>query len=158
MESVYLETSLISYVIAAPSRDLVTAGKQQVSRDWWSLERSKYELFVSDLVELEIARGDQQQSWLRQDAIQGITRLAATVEVDSMADAFLRLSSLPRHALADATHIAIATVFGVDYLLTWNCRHIANPHILKKLAEIAESQGYELPVVCTPIELLEGAP
>lgn len=158
METVYLETSFISYLTAVPSRDLVIAAKQQVTRDWWMLAREKYQLFVSDLVDLEISRGATDQAAARQLIVQGVTRLFATEHVETLAAAFLDESSLPDDALADATHIALASVMGIDYLLTWNCRHIANPHILRKLQSIAAIQGWELPVVCTPLELLEEAP
>jgi hypothetical protein len=153
MESIYLETSVVSYLAAPISRDWITAAKQQVTQEWWNLSRQQYELFVSDVVELESSRGDPIQSQQRLALIHGIVRLTPNLETEALATEFLSRSSLPPHALADAMHIALATVYGLDFLLTWNCRHIANPHMLKKLAAIAASEGYELPTVCTPIEL-----
>jgi hypothetical protein len=153
MESIYLETSVVSYLAAPISRDLLTAAKQQVTQEWWNLSRHRYELYVSDLVEQEAARGDPAQAQQRLSLMHGVVRLSTNQDAENLAGEFLRRSSLPAHALADATHIALATVFAVDFLLTWNCRHIANPHILKKLTAIAASEGYELPMVCTPIVL-----
>jgi len=154
MESFYLETSVISYLASQPSRDLVVAANQRLSHDWWNIERSRYELYISKIVADEIARGDQVEAQKRLLLVASLTRLAVTTEVTELADDFLSQSSLPPSAIADSMHIALATVYGIDFLLTWNCRHIANAHIVKKLAAIAQANGYELPTLCTPLELL----
>lgn len=152
MDSVYLETSVISYLVAAPSRDLVIAAHQQVTREWWDTERTNYELYVSQMVWDEVGRGHPLMAQQRLALIDALPILPMNHEIHVLAQEFLNLSSLPPSAATDALHIAVATVAGLEFLLTWNCRHIANPHILKKLAEIALHAGYELPVICTPGE------
>lgn len=153
MDSIYLETSVISYLTSPISRELVTAAKQQITQEWWSHSQGRFDFYVSDVVEQEVARGDAGLAQQRLSLIRGITRLSVNDEAESLARQFLTKSDLPAHALADAVHIALATVYAVDFLVTWNCRHIANPHMLKRLAAIAALEGYELPTVCTPHEL-----
>lgn len=154
MDSVYLETSVISYLVADPSRDLVVAAHQQVTREWWDTERTKYELYVSQIVWDEVSRGDRLESQKRLSYIDTLPLLDIDSETRALVGRFLNESSLPPKALSDAFHIAIATVSGMDFLLTWNCRHIANPHSLKKLRQISADAGYELPLVYTPHEFL----
>jgi len=111
VESVYLETSVISYLAAPISGDLVTAAKQQVTQEWWNLSRNRYELYVSDLVEQEASRGNTVQAQQRLSLIHGVVRLTTNLEAENLAAEFLKRSSLPAHALADAVHIAIATIY-----------------------------------------------
>jgi hypothetical protein len=151
--TVYLETTIPSYLTAWPSRDVVRAGEQQVTRDWWA-RRSEFELRVSSLVLLECGAGDADAASLRLAAVEGVPVLAQTPEAETLADALLREVPLPEKASADALHIAVAAVHGVSYLLTWNCTHIANAALRPRIEASCRRMGYEPPVICTPMELL----
>lgn len=153
METVYLETSLVSYLVSRPSRDLIVAGHQQLTREWWERRRAKFACFISDVVLDEAREGDAEQAALRLRTLEGIPRLAATLAGERLAAAFLE-GTLPLKAARDAAHLAIAAVGGVKYLLTWNCNHLANAQILDRLEPIATAGGFKLPRVCTPEELM----
>ena len=151
--TVYVETTVPSYLTAWQSRDVVRAGEQQVTRDWWE-RRADFELRVSSLVLLECGAGDTDAAALRLAALDGVPVLAQTLEAETLADTLLREVPLPAKAAADALHIAVAAVNGVAYLLTWNCTHIANATLRPRIEAICRQLGYEPPVICTPMELL----
>lgn len=151
--TVYVETTVPSYLTAWPSRDVVRAGEQQVTLDWWA-RRTEFELRVSSLVLLECAAGDAEAAALRLAALDGVPVLAQTGEAEALADALLREVPLPAKAAADALHIAVAAVNGVAYLLTWNCTHIANATLRPRIEAVCRQSGYEPPVICSPKELL----
>lgn len=153
METVYIETTVVSYLVANPSRDLVVAAHQQLTREWWERRRAKFSCFISEVVLDEARDGDAKQAALRLEALVGVPRLAATPEAERLATAFLE-GVLPTKAARDAAHLAIATVGKVKYLLTWNCTHLANAQILDRLEPIAATGGFKLPRVCTPEELM----
>ena len=155
-EKVYIETSVVSYLCSRPSRDLIVAANQEVTEEWWRDERCRYDLFLSEFVLAEIAAGDRDAAAKRQKAVQGIAVLTANEASEHLAREILRQAKLPVSVADDVAHVAIASVQGMDYLLTWNCAHIANPHWLRKLARIVTARGYALPVVCTPQALQEG--
>jgi predicted nucleic acid-binding protein len=149
---VYIETTIPSYLAAWPSRDLVRAAHQQITREWWAL-RGNYELYSSRLVELECQAGDPQAAADRLTALTGIPLLEQTAEAASLAEALLREVPLPDKAVSDALHIATAAVHGLDYLLTWNCTHIANVTFRPRIEAVCRAAGYEPPLICTPEEL-----
>ena len=149
----YVETTVPSYLTAWPSRDVVRAGEQQVTRDWWE-RRSEYELRVSSLVLLECGAGDSDAATLRLAALEGIPVLAQTPEAEELAATLLLEVPLPARAAADALHIAVAAVHGVSFLVTWNCTHIANASLRPRIETLCRRSGYEPPVICTPRELL----
>lgn len=148
----YLETSVISYLTARPSRDLVQAAHQQVTAEWWR-SRKAYALYASQFVIDEASRGDTEAAARRLRAIQGIQILDLTNEVDTLATHLLTNLALPEKARIDAFHVAVATVHGMDYLLTWNCKHIANAMLRGRIERTCRSSGYIPPIICTPIEL-----
>jgi hypothetical protein len=150
----YLETSVVSYLTALPSRDLVIAGQQQITRDWWS-RRHRFDLFVSDAVQAEASRGDPEAAARRLTALEGIPALVATHEAQYLTDEILSTATMPPKAAVDAAHVAIATVHGLDYLLTWNCTHIANAANRPGIEKVCRAFGYQAPIICTPFELLE---
>ncbi len=154
--SVYLETSIIGYLASRPSRDLITAANQQLTRDWWDQSREQYDLYLSEAVVAECSAGDPQAAQERLDMLDGIPILDVTDAADSLAEALLKHVPLPEKAAVDALHIAIATVNGMDYLLTWNCTHIANAALQHRIAAICRSCGFESPTICTPQQLMEG--
>ena len=133
METVYIETTIVSYLAANPSREAILAAHQQLTRQWWQDQRPAYHCLVSGETLTEAARGDVEQARLRLEALQGLPVLPITAEVETLADAVLQSGSLPAAARSDAIHVAAATLAGVDFLLTWNCRHLANPHLQKQL-------------------------
>ncbi len=154
METVYIETTVVSYLVADPSGDILKTAKQQATRDWW-FQRSRYLCVVSQEVLDEASEGDAEQVRRRLEALAGLQRLAITADVRELAGNFLATGALPAKAARDAVHLAVATVFGVDILLSWNCRHLVNRHILRRLEEVTRREGLHLPLVCMPLELLE---
>ena len=154
-ETVYVETSILGYLTARPSRNLVVAANVQVTREWWDTRRSDFQLYTSQAVVKEVSQGDAEIA-SRLEILRDFSLLELNQSVLDLAEQFLGRSNLPSKADVDAVHIATATVHGIDYLLTWNCKHIANAQIQGKLAEISLDFGYELPILCTPYELLEG--
>jgi len=153
-EKVYIETSIISYLTSRSSRDLIVAAQQQVTQEWWENRRSHFDLYVSQLVIQEAEKGDEKVAAKRLKALEKIQLLEIKIEALELTEKFIRSKSLPQKALEDSFHIAVSTVYGLDYLLTWNCKHIANAEIQKKLAKICFEEGYELPIICTPYELM----
>jgi hypothetical protein len=155
MKRVYIETTVPSFLAARPSRDVVIAGKQETTRNWWELRAKCFELFVSPLVWDEAALGDSEMARRRCELLTGLRVLAVDEETTRIADALLTSGAIPAKAATDASHIAVAIRHGMDFLLTWNCAHIANAQTLPSLRAVAESLGYELPTICTPDELME---
>jgi hypothetical protein len=153
---VYLETTIISYLTARPSRSVVSAAHQQITVDWWTRRRHDFDLLVSELVLREAEAGDPEAAQRRLEVLTGLPRLALTEEALQLAADFMRGGLLPEKAAEDGMHIAIATAHDVDYLLTWNCAHIANPEIQERLAKFLYERGLVLPFICTPEELLGG--
>lgn len=151
---VYLETSVISYLAAFPSRDVVVAGNQQVTRDWWA-RRDRFDLFVSDAVLEEARRGDSDAARRRLELLGGVPILAVHPGAELLAESFLSAAALPSKAAIDAVHVALAAVHGLDFLVTWNCTHIANAIIRPQLEVLCWRAGYRPPVICTPFELLD---
>jgi hypothetical protein len=153
VETVYIETTVVSYLVSHPSSDLVVAAHQKLTHEWWDQRRQLFACFISDVVLDEAGDGDAQQAVLRLKALEGIPKIAATKQGERLAASFL-VSALPAKAVGDAAHLAIATVGKIKYLLTWNCNHLANAQLLDRLEPIAVAAGYELPRVCTPEELM----
>lgn len=154
-KAVYIETSIISYLTSVASRDIRVAAWQQVTAQWWSDERSKYRLFTSELVLLEASRGDESAGRRRLECLRGIHELRIDEEVRKCAECLLRHGAIPKIAEVDALHVAIGAVHGVDYLLTWNCRHIDNAVKKPLMREVCKEAGYTCPEICTPLELLK---
>jgi len=150
----YLETTLPSYLTSRPSRDLIIAGHQQVTRDWWEKRRDDFQIYISQLVLDEAGAGDPEAARQRMKVLQSLPLLDITPGVVELSFGILAAGKIPRKAATDAAHIAIAAVHGMDFLLTWNCVHIANAAIVRALASICRKHGYECPVICTPEELL----
>ena len=152
---VYLETSVISYLTARPSRNLRVVAHQEITADWWTRRRLRFDLYVSRLVIDEASAGDAEAAAQRLVTLHGIPRLELTEAAAILADDLVTGAAIPREAIEDALHVAVAAAHGMDYLLTWNCRHIANAAMRNRIADICASSGVEAPVICTPEELLE---
>jgi hypothetical protein len=153
-ETAYIETSIFGYLTARSTRNLILAANIEVTRDWWDNYRISLDLYASQIVLDEAALGDSEIASQRLEMLKSITLLEPSEIAQELVIQFLSKTNLPPKAANDAAHIAIATVHGMDYLLTWNCKHIANAHIQKKLAQICSEFGYELPTICTPYEMI----
>ncbi len=154
-QSVYLETSVIGYLTARPSRDLVTAAHQQITSEWWEDQRAKYNLYVSQIVLGEIGSGNEQFAAKRLELVNDLPLLPAVPEALILAGLFTKNGPLPKKSEVDALHLAIAAVHSVDYLLTWNSKHIANAAMRPRIELLCRQAGYEPPTICTPEELME---
>jgi len=154
MESVYLETTFISYLVARPSRDLIVAGHQQITQDWWANRRIQFECSVSQIVIDEASLGDPAEVQRRLAIIGGLPTLEVTVDAETLTQAIMAAGILPPHAFPDAAHVAVSAVHSVDYLLTWNCRHLANAQITRRIGVVCQKLGHRVPIICTPEELM----
>jgi len=154
--TVYLETSIIGYLAALPSRDLLTAAHQQVTHTWWHTRRSIFDLFVSQLVLDECAAGDVEAATRRALFLADLPLLDIGSEVTDLALHLVQTVPLQPRVAADALHIALAARHGIDYLLTWNCAHIANAELRPRINRACVAKGYAPPVLCTPEELIGG--
>ncbi len=154
MESVYIETTVISYLVSRPSRDILVAAHQQTTYEWWTSRRQEFECYISQVVIDEIQAGDNTAVEKRMAEIGNLAVLEATIEAERLTEAIIDGGAIPKRAIRDAAHIAVAAVNDIDYLLTWNCRHLANAQIIRRISVICNTRGYSMPVICTPEELM----
>jgi len=150
---VYIETTIVSYLTARPSRDLIIAAHQQITQQWWDKRRTDFDLYTSQFVVQESGAGEAAIAQKRLDALDGIALLAARKEAFDLARALIEKGPIPEKAEIDALHIAVAANHGMDYLLTWNCKHIANAEMQTGIGKLCRAAGFEPPVICTPEEL-----
>ncbi len=153
METVYIETTIPSYLTAHRSRQEPMASHQQITQDWWDHERVRFRLYSSIAVRAEISKGDAAAAARRLKVMTGLPELEITAEVQPLAEAIVQVLQLPSHAEMDATHVAFAIVHRMDYLLTWNCAHLAHATRQKTLYAYCTYHRLHGPVICTP-ELL----
>ena len=154
--TVYIETSVISYLSAKPSRDLIVAAHQQITIDWWETALPHYDAFVSPIVLDEISRGDVNAVQTRLEKVSAFLILEVLPETRNLADIYFSELDIPEKARADSYHLAIAAWHGIDFLVSWNCTHIVNGRIRMMIEEINARQGIRTPIICTPEELMEG--
>jgi len=154
MDAVYLETSVFGYLASRMSSDLVTAGNQRLTREWWDTRRESFDLFVSQAVVAECSAGDPVAAKERLVFLTDLPILDVTDDARSLAETLLSDIPLPGHAEVDALHIAVAAINGMDYLLTWNCKHLANPSLRRIIDEVLLAADVSPPVICTPQELI----
>ena len=151
----YIETSVVSYLTAQPSRDVIIAAYQEVTREWWRGARDRFDLVASALVVAEARAGDPVAARMRLEALEIVTLLDATSDAENLANALIEAGAVPRQAADDAAHIAISATNGVDFLVTWNFRHIANAAMRAQIERVCRQEGVEPPIICTPNELTE---
>jgi hypothetical protein len=151
----YIETTAVSYLTAWPSRDVVIAGHQQITRQWWTTAADRFELVASQLVIDEASAGDAEAARDRLAALASVALLDATDEALQLAKELVAANAIPEKAAEDAAHIAIAVTNGVDFLVTWNCRHIANAAMRSEIERVCRRAGFEPTIICTPDELME---
>jgi len=157
-DAVYLETTFISYLVARNTNDVVRQAQQQITRQWWTDRRSQFELLSSQFVIDESSAGDPSAAAERLAILASIDLLAITSDVEPLAQRLLSAGALPAKARLDALHIAVAAVNGVQYLLTWNCRHLANAALRPIIEDTCSAGGFQPPIICTPYELLGDSP
>jgi hypothetical protein len=153
--SVYIESTVISYLTAKPSRDLIVAAHQQLTRDWWDIALPKFDAFISQFVINEISVGDPEASKARLKASSMFSLLKMNAEIADLADRYFRAIHIPEKALTDAYHLAMATWHGMDYMVSWNCTHIASARVRSIVERINAEIEYATPMICTPEELME---
>jgi hypothetical protein len=153
--TVYIETTVIGYLAMRVSSLLRVAANQQTTRDWWDNHRQKFDLFVSRFVVDECSDGDPAAAQERLFYLEEIPLLEMADEVNSLAEVLEVGVPLPAKATVDALHVSIAAINGIQYLLTWNCKHLANPALRPRIEALCRERGYDPPVICTPQELLE---
>lgn len=153
--SLYLETSVISILAGRRPRDIIQLARYEQTLDWWENNAQKFELLISGYVLEEIARGDKLAANQRVNFVREIEVFPFDAQVEHLASLMLRYGALPKIAKLDALHVASATVFGVDYLMSWNCTHIANAVMRPIIERVCRNAGYEPSVIATPIELME---
>lgn len=152
--SIFIETTIPSYYVARPSRDVLQFARQELTRLWWDMHREQFALRTSQLVLDEAAGGEPAKAAERLKLLDGIALLDLNEQVEALAAELLAVGILPAVAGRDAYHLAVAGVHGVDFLLTWNCKHIANPFIADRLLSCFSAAGVHLPVLCTPEQFL----
>ena len=152
--TVYIETTIPSLLTAWPSGDLQIAAQQVATRNWWDIRRQAFDLYVSPDVLAEARRGDEDAARRRLEALAECKVLAVTAAARQLTKRILETGLIPQRAAADAAHIGLAAAHGMDFLLTWNCRHIHNAIIEHRLHEVCAALGLSLPAICTPLELM----
>lgn len=155
-KKIYIETSVISFLAGRPSQNLLAAAWQSITTDWWEKRRGLFDLYASVLVLEEAGRGDKEAAQRRLKSLENILLLAMTDSVMELSRKLLEQEALPKKATGDALHIALASVHNIDYLMTWNCRHIDNAETKPIIRSVIISNGYFCPEICTPQELMGG--
>ncbi len=153
---IYIETTIPSYLTARPSNDIRVMANQNTTIEWWENRKSEFEVFISEFVVAESSQGNPEAASRRMVVIENIPELDVTEKVRKLASALISEGPIPKEAEIDAYHIAVAAVNGMNYLLTWNCTHIANAVMRPNIEKICRNNGYEPPTICTPQELMEG--
>jgi len=154
-ESIYLETTIVSYYTSKPSRDIIVLAHQEITRQWWLKVIGRYNIFISEVVIEEANSGDPEAIKRRLEELKDFPHLELNDKVEKMAQVYMERLEIPEKSLRDAAHLAVASVHNIDYLVTWNCTHLANGEVIKKLMKINESLGIHTPIICTPEELME---
>ena len=152
---VYIETSVISYFVARPSRDIIIAANQQATQEWWRSRKKDFEIYVSQFLIQEAGAGDEEAATSRLEALENFPLLDILDEATRLAEKLIEQKAIPEKASEDALHIALAAVHGIEYLLTWNFKHIANATMRANVELVCRMNGYEPPIICTPLELME---
>lgn len=153
-ETVYIETTIPSYLSARTSRDIVVAGHQQLTYDWWQNHKARYDLFISEAVIQEASKGDPDAAERRMAYISGLPVLPISREIMILAEQYLAVLSISRKAALDAVHLACCVKHKIDFMLTWNCKHLAHGSVIKRLNEYNMEHRLFLPTIVTPDELM----
>lgn len=155
VRSIYVETSVISYLTSWPREDVTIAGHQRTTQEWWATAADQFDLFVSELVVAECSRGDADAARDRLKAIDGLPIVPTSVAAETLAVTLINQRAVPETEPNDALHIALAAAHGVEFLVSWNFRHILNASLRPAIERVCRDAGFDPPVLCTPEELLE---
>jgi hypothetical protein len=153
--TVYIETTVVSYLAARPSTDAILDARQRATRHFWEDYSDNFELIVSDIVITEIRQGNKMAAQRRIDALSGLTVLGLTPEAVGLALELINAGAVPRESQTDAQHIAVAVVNGIEYLTSWNYKHIVNETKRQHIDQVCRNAGYQPIILCTPAELIE---
>ena len=153
--TVYIETTIVSYLTARPSRDIVRLADQTITRDWWDTQRLRFELFASELVVIEASAGDPSAAQDRLAVLRSLKIANSSDDAETLAAALIAAAALPANAVRDALHVAIAATNGLDYLLTWNCAHLANGILQDRIVQTCAIGGFRAPLILTPNQLFD---
>lgn len=156
-EKVYIETTIVSYLTARPATDVVVRGHQELTKLWWQRRAADFHLCSSQFVIDEASAGDAQAARARLQVLSSLELLQIGTDVPTLADLLLAEAALPPKARVDALHLAVATTNGVNYLMTWNCKHLANALLWRKMEQACRKIGLKPPLICTPFELIGDA-
>jgi len=154
MESVYIESTIPSYLTARNSPSVELSNAQAITKEWWKTRRINYRVYTSTFTLREISRGDSEAASFRQKSLEGIKQLTITPDIEFHGQQIGAALQIPQKSLLDAYHVATCIVHEIDFLLTWNCTHLANPVLQKQLIDYCRFQDLHVPVICTPEELL----
>ena len=152
-EKVYLDTTIPSYIIAKPSRDIILLSHQELTKEWWKESKDNYELFISDIVVIEVEEGDKDYAKKRRDLLSGITVLENNSEIEVLVKQYMNHFHFPDKLYRDMYHVAFAVYYNIDFLLTWNFTHLNNAHFKVQLHRFNQKIGYNIPEICSPEEL-----
>ncbi|MCL0065805.1 type II toxin-antitoxin system VapC family toxin [Dehalococcoidia bacterium] len=145
----------MSYYTSKPNRDIIVLAHQEITRQWWPMAIRRFNVLISEVVIEEAGLGDQEAAKRRLEELKHFPHLELNYEVEKMARVYMQKLEIPEKSFRDAVHLAVACVHNIDYLVTWNCAHLANGEVIKKLMKINESFGIHTPIICTPEELME---
>ena len=154
--TLYMETTIPSYLLAEPSRDVISLARQDITRTWWKRDQARYAIFVSEVVIKEVGKGDRREAEKRRKFLEQFPILEAAPEIRRLIDVYLEENVVPAGSGEDAAHLAFASIYQVDFLCTWNFKHLANVFALRRLRQVNEKRGLFVPQVCTPEQLLGG--
>lgn len=154
-ESLYLETTVVSYYTSRPTRDIIVLAHQEITREWWPKAIKRFDIFISEVVIEEASMGDLEAAKKRMEEIKNFPHLELNDKVEETAKIYMESLEIPTKSFRDAAHLAVASVHNMDYLVTWNCTHLANGEVIKRLMTINGSLGIHTPIICTPEELME---
>lgn len=152
--TLYMETSVPSFLLAGPSRDLVASGRQEITRAWWRRDHARFDVFISETVREEACRGNRSAAAKRREFLEQFPMLTPTPEVQRLTNLYIRQHIVPAEKIGDAIHLAFAVAYRIQFLCTWNFKHLANALVLQRLRNLNEEQQLFTPLVCTPEELL----
>lgn len=155
VRSVYVETTVVSYLTAKPSRDLVVAAHQQVTREWWEKAQLRFDMYISAVVLDEIVQGDPEAAEKRRRIVADMKLLGRLPQVEELKAEYAARLPIPDKALADCYHLALASWHGMDYLVSWNMKHIVNGDVILAVQDLNAARGIRTPLICTPEELVE---
>lgn len=150
---VYIETSIVSYYTACPSREPIVAAYQEITHEIWPVLQKRYDLYISALAIQEVYRGDQKAAEKRLGVLSAISVLEISQDAQNIADRLIDDNAIPSEYGEGALHVAIASINGMDLLFTGNFSHINTISIKTKIVESIENQGYRPPAICSPDEL-----